>query len=152
MTDISKQPPEDVRQYEDVDEALDEEDATGEGSYQREIEDMTVDRAEAEEAGAALEDEDQISLLEGGVDDPDGSGPPGDPDDGEAGWDVEARTTERGADEQVEIGAEDDTVTEDELTFGSEIDDPDLEEIDTDPTDLEQIADPPGPESSPFPG
>ncbi len=92
----------------------------------------------------------RISLLDGGVDDPDGSGPPGGPDDVEAGWGVEARTTGRGADEQVEIGAEADAVTEDDLIFGSEIDDPDLEEIDTDPTDLEQIADPPGPESSPF--
>jgi hypothetical protein len=150
MTDISKQPPEDVRQYEDVDDALDEQDATGEGSYQRDIEDMTVDRVAAEEAGADLEDADQISLLEDGVDDPDGSGPRGGPDEIEAGWDVETLTTVRGADEQVEIGAEGDAVTEDELIFGSEIDDPDLEEIDTDPADLEQIADPPGPESSPF--
>ncbi len=46
MTDISKQPPEDSTLYEDVDEAVDEQDATGEGFGQRDIEDMTVDRTE----------------------------------------------------------------------------------------------------------
>ena len=143
MTDFSKQPPEDIRQYEDVDEALDEQDATGEGSYQRDIEDMTVDRIEAEEAGADLEDEDQISLLEGGLDDPDGSGPPLDRSDIEAGWDLDAVTAERGGDEQIEVGARGDAVTEDELINVSEIeDDPELEVIDTDPTDLEQVPDP----------
>ncbi len=52
MTDISKQPPEDSTLYENVDEALDEQDATGEGFGQRDIEDMTVDRTELKEIGA----------------------------------------------------------------------------------------------------
>ena len=147
MTDISKQPPEDVRQYEDVDEALDEQDATGEGSYQRDIEDMTVDRRALQEAGADLADEDEISVLEGGMDDPDGSGPSSDRDDIEAGWDVDPVVAGRGGGEQVDIGAEGHAVAEDELVE----DDAELDEIDTDPADLEQIADPPGPETSPFP-
>ncbi len=83
MTDISKQPPEDSTLYENVDEALDEQDATGEGFGQRDIEDMTVDRTELKEIGGNLEDEGQLSTLEGGIDDPDGSGP------AEAAGDVE---------------------------------------------------------------
>src|SRR3984957_14774075 len=106
MTDISKQPPEDNTLYEDVDEALDEQDATGEGSGQRDIEDMTVDRTALEEAGADLDDEDQISLLDGGLDDPDGSGPPADRDDSEAGWDVDPVTADRRGGEQADVGAD----------------------------------------------
>ena len=56
MTDISKQPPEDSTLYEDVDEDLDEQDATGEGFGQRDIEDMTVDRTALKEIGGNLED------------------------------------------------------------------------------------------------
>jgi hypothetical protein len=148
MTDIPKQPPEDVRQYEDADEALDEQDATGEGSGQRDLEDMTVDRAEAEEAGADLEDEGQISILEGGIDDPDGSGPRRDRDDIEAGWDVDPVAADHGGGRQADVGAEGDAVTDDELIDVPDIDeDPELEVIDTDPTDLEQI---PDPESRPW--
>jgi hypothetical protein len=142
MTYSSKQPPEDSEQYEDVDEALDEQDATGEGSGQRDIEDMTADRTELEEAGADLDDEGQISLLDGGIDDPDGSGPPADPDDVDAGWDVDPVTADRGGGEQADVGADGDVVTEDELVDVPDIeDDPELELIDTDPTDMEQIPD-----------
>jgi hypothetical protein len=142
MTNIPNQPPEDSEQYEDVDEALDEQDATGEGSGQRDIEDMTVDRAELEEAGADLEDEGQISILDGGIDDPDGSGPPEDRDDVEAGWDVDPVTADRGGGEQADVGAEGDAITEDELIDVPDLeDDPELELIDTDPTDMEQIPD-----------
>jgi hypothetical protein len=143
MTDVSKQPPEDIRQYEDVDEDLDEQDATGEGSGQRDIEDMTVDRTEAEEAGADLEDEDQVSILEGGIDDPDGSGPRRDRDDIEAGWDVDPVTADRGGGLESDVGADGDAVTEDELIDVPDIDDdPELEVIDMDPSDLDQIPDP----------
>jgi hypothetical protein len=137
-----QEPPEDIEQYENVDQALDEQDATGEGFGQRDIEDMTADRTELEEAGADLDDESQISMLDGGMDDPDGSEPPEDRDDREAGWDVDPVTGDRGGGEQADVGADGDAVTEDELIDVPNIeDDPELELIDTDPTDLEQIPD-----------
>jgi hypothetical protein len=149
MSDISEQPPEDIQQYEDVDEALDEQDATGEGWGQRDIEDMTADRTELDEAGADLDDEDQISLLQGGLDDPDGSGPSGDRDDFEAGWDVDPVTADGGGGSQADVGADGDAVTDDELIDVPDIDsDPELEVIDTDPIKMEQIPDDaPGPDS-----
>jgi hypothetical protein len=138
MTDISKQPPEDITLYENVDEALDEQDATGEGFGQRDIEDMTVDRTQLKEIGGNLEDEDRLSILEGGIDDPDGSGPAEHTDDVEAGWDIDPVTAERRGGKQVGVGDEDDEVGEDELIPDIE-DDPELEVIDTDPADLEKI-------------
>jgi hypothetical protein len=139
MTDISKPPPEDSTLYEDVDEALDEQDATGEGSGQRDIEDMTVDRTALKEIGGNLEDEDQLSILEGGIDDPDGSGPAEAADDVEAGWDVDPVTADRRGGKQAGVAAEgDEEVDEDELIPDIE-DDPELEVIDTDPADLEKI-------------
>jgi hypothetical protein len=138
MTDISKQPPEDSTLYEDVDEALDEQDAIGEGSGQRDIEDITVDRTALEEIGGDLEDESRLSILDGGIDDPDGSGPAENADDVEAGWDVDPVTADRRGGKQVGVGAEDDEVGEDELIRDVE-DDPELEVIDTDPADLEKI-------------
>lgn len=141
MTDISKQPPEDSTLYEDVDEELDEQDATGEGFGQRDIEDMTVDRSELKEVGGELEDEDQLSILEGGIDDPDGSGPAEDRDDVEAGWDVDPVTSDRRGGRQPGVASEaDDAVAEDELIPDPE-DDPELEAIDTDPVDMEKIPD-----------
>jgi hypothetical protein len=142
MTYFSKQPPEDSELYEDVDEALDEQDATGEGSGQRDIEDMTLDRTELAEAGADLDDEGQISILDGGIDDPDGSGPPEDPDDRGAGWDVDPVAADRGGGAQADVGADGDAVTDDELIDIPDLeDDPELELIDTDPSDMEQIPD-----------
>jgi hypothetical protein len=139
MTDISKQPPEDSTLYEDVDEAVDEQDAVGEGYGQRDIEDMTVDRAALKEIGGDLEDDDQISILEGGIDDPDGSGPADDEGDVEAGWDVDPVTADRSGGKQPGVATEgDEEVAEDELIPDVE-DDPDFEEIDTDPADLEKI-------------
>jgi hypothetical protein len=142
MTYIPKEPPEDIEQYENVDQALDEQDATGEGVGQRDLEDMTADRTELEEAGADLEDEGRISMRDGGLDDPDGSGPPEDRGVLEAGWDVDPVTADRGGGEQADVGAEGDAVTEDELIDVPDFeDDPELELIDTDPTELEQIPD-----------
>ena len=141
MTDISKQPPEDSTLYEDVDEELDEQDATGEGFGQRDIEDMTVDRTELKEIGGELEDEDRESILEGGMDDPDGSGPEEDPDDVEAGWDVDPVTADRRGGNQAGVATEGDAeVSEDELVPDVE-EDPELEVLDTDPADLEKIPD-----------
>jgi hypothetical protein len=142
MSYFQEQPPEDSELYEDVDEALDEQDATGEGSGQRDIEDMTVDRTELEEDGADLEDDSQLSMLDGGIDDPDGAGPPADRDDSEAGWDVDPVTADRAGGEQADVGADGDAVTEDALIAVPDIeDDPELELIDTDPVDMEQIPD-----------
>jgi hypothetical protein len=141
MTDISKQPPEDIDQYEDVDEALDEQDASGEGFGQRDIEDMTVDRTELKEAGANLDDEGRLSILEGGIDDPDGSGPAEDRDDSEAGWDVDPVTADRGGGHQADVGADGDAVTDDVLIDVPDLDDPELEVTDTDPVDMEKIPD-----------
>jgi len=138
MTDISKQPPEDNTLYEDVDEELDEQDATGEGFGQRDIEDMTVDRTALQEVGGDLDDEDRVSLLDGGIDDPDGSGPV-EADDVEAGWEVDPVTADRRGGKQTGVAAEgDDEVGEDELIPDIE-DDPELEVIDTDPADLDKI-------------
>ncbi len=150
MADISNQPPEDIKQYEDVDQALDEQDATGEGWGQRDIEDISLDRTELEESGADLEDEDQISILGGGMDDPDGSGPPSDRHDIEAGWDTDPTTADRGGGEQSDVGAEGDAVTDDELIDVSDVEgDPELEVIDTDPSVFEEIPDDaPGPDSA----
>jgi hypothetical protein len=138
MAHIPTQPPED----ENVDLALDEQDATGDTFGQRDIEDMTADRTELEEAGGELEDEDQMSILEGGIDDPDGSGPAEGRDDIEAGWDVDPVTAARGGGEQADVGAEGDAVTDDELLDVPDIgDDPELEVIDTDPSEMDQIPD-----------
>jgi hypothetical protein len=138
MTDISKQPPEDIALYENVDEALDEQDATGEGFDQRDFEDTTADRTALKEIGGNLEDQDQLSLLDGGIDDPDGSGPAVGVDDVDAGWDVDPVTADRRGGTQPGVGAEDDEVGEDELIPDID-DDPELEVIDTDPDDLEKI-------------
>ena len=140
MTDISKQPPEDSTLYEDVDEELDELDATGEGFGQRDVEDTTVDRTALKEIGGDLDDEDQLSILEGGIDDPDGSGPPKDADNEEAGWDVDPVTADSRGGIQAGVGGEADEGGEDELLPDIE-DDPELEVIDTDPVALEKIPD-----------
>src|SRR5580700_8303565 len=129
MTDISKQPPEDSTLYQDVDETLDEQDATGEGFGQRDVEDTTVDRTALKEIGGDLDDEDQLSILEGGIDDPDGSGPAEDADDEEAGWDVDPVTADSRGSTQAGVGGEADEVGEDELLPDIE-DDPELEVID----------------------
>lgn len=126
MSDIPEEPPDDNEQYEQLDEALDEEDVTGEGpgpEGQRDLDsELVVDTTVLEEAGANLDDPDRISVLRGAMDDPDGTGPPEDRDDAQAGWDVDRLT------------AETDDSTEAE-------DDAELEEIDVDPGDMEQFPD-----------
>ena len=72
------------------------------------------------------------------MDDPDGSGV-AEPDDVEAGWDVDPVTADRRGGKQAGLAAEgDEEVSEDELIPDIE-DDPELEVIDTDPADLEKI-------------
>jgi hypothetical protein len=138
MTDISIQPPEDSTLYEDVDEDLDEQDATGEGFGQRDVEDAAVDRTALQEIGGDLEEEDLVSLLEGGLDDPDGSGPV-EANDMEAGWAVDPVSADRRVGKGTGIAAEgDNKVGEDELIPDIE-DDPELEVIDTGPADFDKI-------------
>jgi hypothetical protein len=79
MTYIPEEPPDQNEQFESLDEALDEQDLPGHGGGpegDRDIDDLVLDQAALEEAGAALDDPDRISMLDGGMDDPDGSGPP----------------------------------------------------------------------------
>jgi hypothetical protein len=51
---------------------------------------LVADELELEELGARLDDPERIALLEGGMDDPDGIGPPpGEPlREGDVGWDL----------------------------------------------------------------
>lgn len=81
MEPIFQEVPETTEKYENLDEALDDADAVGGGPEgRRDIdEDIVADNEELEEAGADLRDPDQISLLEGFADDPDGVGPPNAP-------------------------------------------------------------------------
>ena len=85
-------PPDDNEAYANLDESLDDEDGLRPGrgpEGQRDLDsEIVVDREELEEAGAQLDDPERLSILDGGFDDPDGSGPPA-ADDDEAGWDVD---------------------------------------------------------------
>jgi hypothetical protein len=93
--DVLEEPPDDNEAFANLDESLDDEDnlQPGEGPEGRRDlgTDVVVDELELEEAGADLDDPEQMSLLDGGMDDPDGSGAaPGESDDPDAGWDVAA--------------------------------------------------------------
>jgi hypothetical protein len=85
--------------FEQGDEALDEESRTDPNALE-ELEEspsldptLLVDERELEEAGAELDDPDALATLDGGIDDPDGSG--GRPSgtrhrDDDEGWDLDA--------------------------------------------------------------
>lgn len=65
--------------FESLDEALDEVDGQrgfiGGPEGQRDLDsDLVVDQAELQEAGAELDDPEQMALLDGAMDDPDGTG------------------------------------------------------------------------------
>ena len=99
---IPDEPPEETEAYEQYDEVAeagstgDDEDpgATGVSGAERDLTrftEMPVDEAENDEVGAALDDPEQMAMLDGGMDDPDGIDPeqvraPADPD--EDGWDL----------------------------------------------------------------
>jgi hypothetical protein len=126
MSDIREEPPDDNEQY----EPLDEEDITGEDpgpEGQRDLDsELIVDETELEGAGVKLGDPDRISVLAGGMDDPEGTGPPEHGNDAEAGWDVDPTATAAARDEDTEDG-------------GAE--DPELELVDVDPHDLDDVPD-----------
>ncbi len=166
--EIFDEPPDENETFENLDEALDDEDAlSGEpgGGHEaaREVGvELVVDEVELEEVGGKLDDPDRISLLDGGIDDPDGAGPfpRSGQDQAEAGWDrdpVEAAKAEdrqelvagedvddlRGADEAGDLDGEDGSVGWDEPK------DPQLEVLSVDATELDQIPDDaPGPDAA----
>jgi hypothetical protein len=146
MSDIFEEPPDENEQYESLDEALDEEDLPGhsgasEGARDLDV-DVTVDRAALEEVGAQLDDADQLSLLDGGMDDPDGVGPRAATDDDDAGWDVDPVVADRDPGQQADAGAEGDAVTRDILEDVPEMQqDPELEIVATDAIEMEEVPD-----------
>jgi hypothetical protein len=146
MSDIFEEPPDENEQYENLDEALDEEDLPGhsgasEGARDLDV-DVLVDRTALEEVGAQLDDADQMSLLDGGMDDPDGAGPPAAIDDADAGWDTDPVAADRHSGQQTEAGAEGGAVTGDVLEDVPEmLQDPELEIIATDAIELEEVSD-----------
>ena len=109
---IPGEPPDDNEHYEPFDEALDDEDIRGEGrgpEGQRDLDsEITVDETEFEAAGANLADPDQMAMLEAGMDDPDGTGPPADDVDADAGWDVDPVSKDRGEPGEIDDDTEDD--------------------------------------------
>ena len=58
---------------------------------------LVADELELEELGARLDDPELLVILEGGIDDPDGTDrPPARPREGEEGWDLSAPLIVRG--------------------------------------------------------
>jgi hypothetical protein len=99
--DVFDEPPDDNEAFANLDESLGDEDILhpGEGPEGRRDlgTDLVVDETELHEAGAALDDPEQMSMLDGGIDDPDGTDPSDlapQADDPDAGWDVEASAEE----------------------------------------------------------
>jgi hypothetical protein len=144
--DLSYQPPDENEAFANLDESLDDVDVTRPGSGSeggRDLDtDLIVDRTELEEAGADLDDPERLALLDGGMDDPDGSGPKPRPDD-EAGWDVDPVTHPGSAvGVATDVGADGDAVSDDELVDVPDIDDPDV--MDVPPEELDASEDIPG--------
>lgn len=81
-------------------------DAPGDPEGERSLDtQLTVDQTELDEAGAELDDPENLAVLDGGIDDPDGVAPSdtdGGGDDG--GWDLdgEERLTDRQLDAELD--------------------------------------------------
>jgi hypothetical protein len=144
-SDIFDEPPDENEAFENLDESLDDEDGLRPGSGpegERELDvELVVDRAELEEVGANLDDPERISMLDGGMDDPDGSGPAEpDGDEDEAGWDVDPVTHASTPPDGDEVDADGDALSATDL-----VDVPPLDEEDDAYSpldlDLEQIPD-----------
>ncbi len=137
MSDSFDEPPDENEAFENLDEALDEVDAergySGGPEGQRDLDsDLVVDRTELEEAGADLDDPEQMSLLQGAMDDPDGTGAR-----------VGGRQTDDEDEDEDDTGAEQDERDGwlDDNEYDAVGDRRDLEIIDTDPGDLEDLPD-----------
>jgi len=156
MSNSFDEPSDENEAFENLDESLDDEEAVrGDTGVEpsRDLDfDLVVDQAELEEIGANLDDPEQMSMLDGGMDDPDGAGPSGRPSSraDEAGWDVDPVTRDSGGGAQSEAGADGDATGDTLLDDVPDVTgDPVLEEIDTDPADFDEIADDsPGPDSA----
>jgi hypothetical protein len=151
--DTPDDPPDENEAFASLDESLDDEDAYG-GAFrpgpegERDLDgELTVDQAELEEAGANFDDPERLSILDGGMDDPDGTGPAPERD-AEDGWDVdpswERPRAEGGpgsyAGESSEVDADGDAVSEDCLLDVPEADgDPELSI--TSVADLDEVPD-----------
>jgi hypothetical protein len=132
------EPPDENEAFENLDEALDAVDAergySGGPEGERDLgSDLVVDRFELEEADADLDDPEQISLLPGAMDDPDG-----------AGTRIAALETEDEEDEEdvgtdAEADERDGWLDDDEVDAASDLRDLDL--LDVDPSDLEALPD-----------
>jgi len=97
--DVSPDEPLGTEAFEQGDEALDElsrldpnfiEDVEQDPSLDPTL---LVDERELEEAGAEFDDPEEMATLDGGIDDPDGVGPPrrrGARSEDEEGWDLDA--------------------------------------------------------------
>lgn len=159
MTDVYEEPPDENEQYENLDESLDEQDLPGHGGGPdgaRDLDlDVVADVKALAEVGANLDDPDQMSLLDGAMDDPDGVRPGRTSDeedaDIDAGWGSESPSRDRdldlgpGPSRDAEVPAPGDEAA---IMARHEDEDPELAITGTDPADLEQIPDDaPGPDS-----
>jgi hypothetical protein len=67
---------------------------------------LLIDEAELEEIGVDLDDPELLATLDGGMDDPDGSGEPtkhvGDRDDASQGWELDAPLAREGSSDGAE--------------------------------------------------
>jgi len=154
MSDIYEEPPDENEQYENLDESLDEEDLPGHPSGPqgaRELDlDVVADHAALMEAGADLDDPNLMSLLDGAMDDPDGAEVGDRDDDAGAGWgsdpapaDLDLGPADLDLGDEAGPGTANDALEHevasgDPDTTGQR---PELVIVDTDPADLEQIAD-----------
>lgn len=77
---------------------------------------LVADERELEELGAQLDDPELLVTLEGGMDDPDGIGPPPAPRprDGDEGWDLDAPLAEGPLGEDTLVGEDAGEVRSDE--------------------------------------
>jgi hypothetical protein len=149
MPEISEEPPDENEAFANLDEVADDRDALGaesgggpEGTRDLDT-DLIVDHAELQEAGAELDDPESMAMLDGGMDDPDGTGAPAaQRADDEAGWDVDPVAADTGGGRQSEAGADGDAIPDDMLVDVPDVTgDPELEEIDTEDGAMEQFPD-----------
>lgn len=113
--DWSPDEPEGTETYEQWDEALDAQDEldperTGNPEGERSLDSqLTIDDAELEEVGATFDDPEQLALLDGGIDDPDGTDatPTTDSEDLEDGWRLDGaeRLTGESIDDEANAGS-----------------------------------------------
>jgi hypothetical protein len=135
VSETFDEPPDENEAFENLDEALDAEDAErgylGGPEGQRDLgSELVVDRVELREAGADLDDPEQMSLLPGAMDDPDGT-------EAQAG----ALQAEDNEDDCADAGGDGRDGWLDDDEYDATTDLRELELIDVDPADLEELPD-----------